>query len=57
MAMVIVAMITTMINVIVVEDMVVAVAMAAESLKEIVPIRDLEPMKLVKYAARLITLH
>jgi hypothetical protein len=49
---------TTMINIMVaVVDMVVVVAMVAENPKEIVPTTDLEPMKLVTYAARLITLH
>jgi hypothetical protein len=48
----------TMINAMVaVVDIVGAVAMAAETLKEIVLIMDLEPVRFVKYASRRATLH
>jgi hypothetical protein len=43
--------------IVVVADMVVVVAMTAETLKEIVPNMYLEPMILVIYVSRWVTLH
>jgi hypothetical protein len=56
---VVVAMTATIMTnaIVVVADMVVVVAMAAETLKEIVPNMYLEPMILVRYVSRWVTLH